>query len=60
MYARYSIQEHGEWTANNNKHFELRQAFQAFFSEWDILICPQMATTAFPTGPSTAGLPIGL
>ena len=48
MYARYSAQEHGEWAANNNKRFQLRQAWQAFFSESDILICPQTATTAFP------------
>jgi amidase len=79
----------------------LRYAWRDFFSEWDILICPQSATTAFehdhsefaqrtlqvngeaqpyfrqlfwagfviasylpstvfPTGPSQAGLPIGL
>jgi len=46
--ARYSIQEHGLWAMNNNKRFFLRQAWQQFFSEWDILICPQTATTAFP------------
>lgn len=46
--VRYAIQEHGVWSLNNNKRFLLRQAWQAFFQDWDILICPQTATTAFP------------
>lgn len=99
--ARYSVQEHTEWLAASNDRFHLRQAWEAFFGDWDILICPQMATdafphdhsgytdreitvdnevqeyfqqvfwagtitvahlpsTVFPTGPSKAGLPIGL
>ncbi|MDA8863676.1 amidase [Pseudomonadales bacterium] len=44
--ARYSVQEHGTWAVNNNQRYYLRQAWQAFFEDWDILICPQMATTA--------------
>lgn len=48
LFARYSVQEHGEWVANNNKRFQLRQLWQEFFGEWDIIICPQTATTAFP------------
>ncbi len=48
LITRFSVQEHSEWAANNNKRFELRKNWQAFFAEWDILICPQMATTAFP------------
>ncbi len=47
-YARYSVQEHGEWATQNEKRYQLRQAWQAFFEEWDILICPQMAIAAFP------------
>ena len=99
--VRYSVQEHSEWAKNSNERHFLRQAWQNFFKEWDILICPQTATTAFPhdhgeytgrqlvvdneaqdyfqqlfwagivtvahlpstvfpTGPSSAGLPIGL
>ena len=45
---RYSVQEHGNWSVNNNKRYWLRQAWLAFFQDWDILICPQMATSAFP------------
>ena len=48
LLIRYSVQEHGEWAINNNKRFFLRQVWQSFFNDWDILICPQMATTAFP------------
>ena len=99
--ARFGVQEHGEWLRFNNRRFGLREAWRAFFRDWDILICPQMATdafphdhgdylgrrikvdnetqdyfqqvfwsgtvtvahlpsTVFPTGPSKAGLPIGL
>jgi amidase len=47
-YVRYSVQDHSEWGANNTKRQFLRQAWQHFFSDWDILICPQTATTAFP------------
>ena len=99
--VRFGVQEHGEWLGFDNRRFALRKAWQAFFRDWDILICPQMATdafphdhgdyltrriavdndtqdyfqqvfwagtitvahlpsTVFPTGPSRAGLPIGL
>ena len=99
--ARYAVQDHATWTGNSNERFRLRKAWDAFFNDWDILICPQMATdafphdhgeymsrtltvdnqqqdyfqqvfwagtitvahlpsTVFPTGPSRAGLPIGL
>lgn len=46
--VRYSVQEHGTWATNNNKRFLMRQTWQAFFDDWDILICPQMPTVAFP------------
>ena len=99
--ARFTIQEHGEWLTYSNDRFRLRNEWDSFFKEWDILICPQMPTdafphdhggylertltvnnedqdyfqqvfwagiitvahlpsTVFPTGPSKAGLPIGL
>ncbi len=45
---RYSVQDHGTWAVNNNKRFLLRQQWQNFFKDWDILICPQTTTTAFP------------
>ena len=45
--VRFGVQEHGEWLRFNNRRFRLRNAWQAFFQDWDILICPQTATTAF-------------
>jgi amidase len=99
--ARAAVQHHRDWLRRNNMRERLRLAWRAFFDEWDILVCPQMATaafphdhrpmpertlrvdneeqpyfqqifwaglitvaylpsTVFPTGPSEAGLPIGL
>lgn len=99
--ARSVVQSHRDWSRFNQERERLRMAWRAFFDDWDILICPQMASTAFPhdarpfeerfidvdgqqqpyfqqvfwsglvtvaylpstvfpTGPSAAGLPIGL
>jgi amidase len=46
--AHFSIQEHGEWAFHNNERHLLRKTWGQFFEEWDILLCPQMPTTAFP------------
>ena len=46
--ARFTIQEHGEWLTYSNDRFRLRNEWDSFFKEWDILICPQMPTDAFP------------
>jgi amidase len=45
---RYSVQSHGNWTENNNKRFLIRQRWQRFFNDWDIVICPQTAYDRFP------------
>jgi len=99
--ARAAALNHREWLRSNNEREKLRHVWRAFFDDWDVLICPQTATTAFehdhspfpkrtlkvggepqryfqqlfwagvitapylpstvfPTGPSVAGLPIGL
>ncbi len=101
MSLRGTVLDHAEWLSANNQRERLRMVWRDFFDEWDILICPQMATpafpqdqspltarmldvdgvsrsyfeqlfwsglvvgpylcsTVFPTGPSKAGLPIGL
>jgi amidase len=98
---RGAVLSHRDWIRAQNARERLRHAWRDFFDEWDILVCPQMATTAFvhdhsdlqsrtvevdgqsrpyfeplfwaglvtgvylpstvfPTGPSAAGLPIGL
>jgi amidase len=45
--ARSAVQHHRDWLRFHNGRERLRQAWRAFFDEWDILICPQMATPAF-------------
>lgn len=39
---------HRSWLQANHRRAELRAAWRAFFEEWDILLCPQITTTAFP------------
>jgi len=46
--ARAAVQHHRDWLRYNNGREQLRHAWRAFFDEWDILICPQVATPAFP------------
>ncbi len=46
--ARSTVQKHSEWLSENNTRDKLRFAWREFFGDWDILICPQVATTAFP------------
>jgi amidase len=48
MALRGGVQHHRDWVGHNNDREALRYAWRAFFRDWDILICPQMATTAFP------------
>ncbi|MEQ8858007.1 MAG: amidase [Pseudomonadales bacterium] len=45
--ARAAVQRHRDWVRNNNVRETLRVAWREFFDEWDILLCPQMATPAF-------------
>ena len=45
--ARAAVQPHRQWLQTANRRELLRAAWCAFFNEWDILICPQTATTAF-------------
>ena len=46
--ARAAVMRHREWTRTNTRREKLRRAWARFFEDWDILVCPQMATTAFP------------
>ncbi len=45
---RASVISHREWIRTNTKREKLRRAWSSFFEDWDILVCPQMATPAFP------------
>jgi amidase len=46
--ARSLVQYHRDWLRMHNARELLRRAWCAFFDDWDILLCPQSATTAFP------------
>ena len=46
--VRASVLPHREWIRSNTQREKLRLAWGAFFEDWDILLCPQMATPAFP------------
>jgi len=47
LLARASVQHHRDWLRHHNSRELLRHVWGAFFNDWDILICPQMATPAF-------------
>jgi len=46
--ARATVLPHRAWIRATAKREKLRAAWRAFFEDWDILVCPQMATPAFP------------
>lgn len=45
---RAAVLSHRDWIVNNHERERLRYAWHDFFSDWDILICPQTSTPAFP------------
>ena len=45
--ARAAVLSHREWIRANSRREKLRHAWADFFEDWDILVCPQMATEAF-------------
>jgi amidase len=45
--ARAAVLSHRDWIRSNSRREKLRHAWADFFNDWDILICPQMATAAF-------------
>ncbi len=46
--ARAAVESHRDWLSANNARERMRYAWRDFFADWDILICPQTATPAFP------------
>ncbi len=46
--ARATVLPHRDWIRANTQREKLRRAWRAFFDDWDVLLCPQMATAAFP------------
>jgi amidase len=45
---RGTVQFHRDWVRATHRRARLRQQWTAFFEDWDVLLCPQMPTTAFP------------
>jgi amidase len=39
---------HRDWLKANDRRFHLRRAWNTFFSDWDVLLCPVISTAAFP------------
>jgi len=59
--ARAAVMLHREWIRHNFRREKLRRAWDEFFRNWDILICPQMPIPAFEhdhTPPATRTLTI--
>ena len=45
---RTMVQSHRDWSRQDHVRAHMRLAWKAFFDDWDILLCPIAATTAFP------------
>ncbi|EDP66131.1 Amidase [alpha proteobacterium BAL199] len=48
MVARAVTQPHRNWLRAHERRTHLREAWARFFHEWDVLLCPTAASTAFP------------
>jgi len=46
--VRANTQPHKDWLAASNRRHQMRLAWADFFKEWDVLLCPNAATAAFP------------
>lgn len=45
--ARAAVMSHRQWIRDDFRRANLQRAWDKFFEEWDVIICPQMAVTAF-------------
>ena len=45
---RACVMSHRAWIRHNFRREKLRRAWDAFFKDWDVLICPQYSVPAFP------------
>ena len=46
--ARMANVSHRAWLGLNEKRFQWRRAWSAFFRDWDVLLCPAFGTAALP------------
>ena len=47
LITRAAVLSHRDWIRANGQREKIRIAWDDFFDTWDIVVCPQMATTAF-------------
>ncbi|HTQ76580.1 MAG TPA: amidase [Burkholderiales bacterium] len=46
--VRANTQSHRDWLTASNRRHQMRLAWAEFFRDWDVLLCPNAATAAFP------------
>jgi amidase len=46
--VRATTQPHKDWLIASNRRHQMRHAWAEFFKDWDVLLCPNAATAAFP------------
>jgi amidase len=46
--VRANVQLHRDWLIASNRRHQMRLAWAEFFKDWDVLLCPNAATAAFP------------
>jgi len=46
--VRANVQPHKDWLIASNRRHQMRRAWAEFFGDWDVLLCPNAATAAFP------------
>lgn len=46
--VRANTQPHKDWLAASNRRHQMRLAWAEFFRDWDVLLCPNAASGAFP------------
>jgi amidase len=46
--ARSMVLDHRAWLQYHAERIRMREQWRRFFQDWDILVCPIMATAAFP------------
>ncbi len=46
--VRANTQTHREWLNASNRRHQMRHAWAQFFQDWDLLLCPNAASAAFP------------
>lgn len=48
LMARGNVMRHREWLGLHNERIAMRFAWDAFFRDWDVMLCPVAAGAAFP------------